>query len=155
MAQLLSNNKIARATHNMMAYRFKGFGGGIQFSDNSDDGEDGAGSKMASLLELGGWNDVLVVVSRWYGGIHLGPDRVSAFVCVLRARRPSLTTPRQSSPAPRAPRVCVERVPPLTHHPPSQFRHINNAARTVLEGGGFESEKKRGGGGKRAGKRKG
>lgn len=30
---------------------------------------------MAHLLEMLEVENVLVVVSRWYGGIHLGPDR--------------------------------------------------------------------------------
>jgi len=43
--------------------------------DNDDDGETAAGSRMAHLLELVDVWNVLVVVSRWYGGIKLGPDR--------------------------------------------------------------------------------
>ena len=71
---ILQQNKCGRATHNMMAYRFTDESG-AKLADNDDDGEDGAGSKMAYLLEILGANGVLVVVSRWYGGIHLGPDR--------------------------------------------------------------------------------
>lgn len=48
---------------------------GVVFQDNDDDGENAAGSRMGHLLQvMDVWN-VLVVVSRWYGGIKLGPDR--------------------------------------------------------------------------------
>jgi Uncharacterized protein family UPF0029 len=43
--------------------------------DNDDDGEDGAGSRLAHLLEMRRANNVLVLVSRWFGGIQLGPKR--------------------------------------------------------------------------------
>lgn len=72
---LLEDRKIAVATHNMFAYRFRDDDRKIQVADNEDDGEDGAGSKLAELLNLAGCEDVFVMVSRWYGGIHLGPDR--------------------------------------------------------------------------------
>lgn len=78
MAELLSNGKIARATHNMLAYRIRGSdslpGSGI-LQDCDDDGETGAGSRMLHLLQILEVMDVAVVVTRWYGGIHLGPDR--------------------------------------------------------------------------------
>jgi hypothetical protein len=47
----------------------------LQVNDNDDDGEDAAGGKLAELLSLMAVNNVMVVVSRWYGGIQLGPDR--------------------------------------------------------------------------------
>uniref|UniRef100_A0AC35TN98 RWD domain-containing protein n=1 Tax=Rhabditophanes sp. KR3021 TaxID=114890 RepID=A0AC35TN98_9BILA len=65
--------KIANATHNMYAYRFS-----LQnyvSHDCDDDGESGAGAKMAQVLHLMKAEDLIVVVSRWYGGIQLGPDR--------------------------------------------------------------------------------
>ena len=75
LAELKRDRKIARATHNMVAYRFWDESRGVQVSDNDDDGESGAGKKLAELLELTGSQDVLCVVSRWFGGIHLGPAR--------------------------------------------------------------------------------
>uniref|UniRef100_A0A183GJT1 UPF0029 domain-containing protein n=1 Tax=Heligmosomoides polygyrus TaxID=6339 RepID=A0A183GJT1_HELPZ len=75
--RLLENPKISRATHNMYAYRFTEIRSGreIKVHDCFDDGETGASSKMLELLEKMDASNVLVVVSRWYGGIHLGPDR--------------------------------------------------------------------------------
>lgn len=52
--------------------------------DNDDDGEDGAGSRLAQLLEMRNEDGVLIVVSRWYGGIHLGPKRFAHIVNVAR-----------------------------------------------------------------------
>lgn len=74
MERLLSNSKIARATHNMSAYRIQ-LPNGVILADCDDDGENGAGGNMAHLLQIVNAKNVLVVVSRWYGGIKLGGDR--------------------------------------------------------------------------------
>ena len=66
---------MSKATHNMRAYRFVSATGGRVVADNDDDGEDGAGAKIAHLLEVLCAEGVLVVVARWYGGTHLGSDR--------------------------------------------------------------------------------
>ncbi|KAK9376082.1 ribosomal protein S5 domain 2-type protein [Lipomyces chichibuensis] len=73
LAVLKANKKIAKATHNMTAWRIKTDREGITIQDCDDDGESAAGGRLLHLLE-DLWN-VMVVVSRWYGGIHLGPDR--------------------------------------------------------------------------------
>ena len=66
---------VAKATHNMFAWRLRdGATRGLR-ADNDDDGEAGAGSKLASLLELMKAENCLVVVSRWYGGVQMGPRR--------------------------------------------------------------------------------
>ena len=43
--------------------------------DCDDDGEDAAGGRLLHLLEILDITDRIVVVSRWFGGIKLGPDR--------------------------------------------------------------------------------
>lgn len=43
--------------------------------DCDDDGETAAGGRLAHLLTLLEVENVLVVVTRWYGGVLLGPDR--------------------------------------------------------------------------------
>lgn len=140
MAELLCCPKVARATHNIMAYRIKAGsakayskqdtidkgsphrqknaarGGGAGHTkrnqarghentgstsdavvqDHDSDGEKAAGGRLQHLLEILGVTNVLVVVSRWYGGIPLGPHR---------------------------------------------FRHINNAARQVIMETGIGSPK--------------
>ncbi|KAI0978483.1 hypothetical protein GJ496_008267 [Pomphorhynchus laevis] len=70
---LLSNKKIATATHNVYAYRIEQ--PKCYVEDCHDDGEAGAGSNMLRLLNILKVCNVLIVVTRWYGGINLGPDR--------------------------------------------------------------------------------
>uniref|UniRef100_A0A915I9C7 RWD domain-containing protein n=1 Tax=Romanomermis culicivorax TaxID=13658 RepID=A0A915I9C7_ROMCU len=120
LAKLKENSKISRATHNIYAYRISASyrpsssaDGGDRFpsstktpnvflqdceddgeTDCEDDGETQAGQRLLHLLTLMKAENVLVVVSRWYGGVHLGADR---------------------------------------------FKHINNAARLLLEQNGFGS----------------
>lgn len=76
MAALLADRKVAKATHNIMAYRIERAGAGNTFlADNDEDGEQAAGGRMAHLLEIMDARNVVVVVSRWFGGVLLGPDR--------------------------------------------------------------------------------
>ena len=72
LALMLDDHKIERAIHNMLAYRIIGE---CTVKDNDEDGEHGAGSKLSNLLELLKAENVAVMVTRWYGGIKLGPDR--------------------------------------------------------------------------------
>ncbi len=44
-------------------------------ADYDDDGETQAGARLKHLLEILEVENVLVVVSRWYGGTLLGADR--------------------------------------------------------------------------------
>jgi hypothetical protein len=44
-------------------------------ADNDDDGETAAGGRLAHLLQILEVDNVLVIVTRYFGGIHLGPDR--------------------------------------------------------------------------------
>lgn len=84
---LKQDRKISRATHNIIAYRVvsdSSSGPPIVYADNDDDGEHGAGPKLAELLSLIGAQNVIVVVSRWYGGIQLGPDRFKHIANVAR-----------------------------------------------------------------------
>jgi len=41
----------------------------------NDDGESGAGMVIVRMLEREGLTGELIVVTRWYGGKHLGGDR--------------------------------------------------------------------------------
>ena len=85
LAQLLfGDKKVAKATHNMIAYRFWDPDRDCMVSDNDDDGEKGAGSKLAALLEMADARDVIVVVSRWFGGVLLGPSRFKHIASTAR-----------------------------------------------------------------------
>jgi len=96
ISKLYENKKIAHAAHNMYAYRIYCHEKQSWLSDCEDDGEDAAGGRLLHLLEILEAQNTIVVVTRWYGGILLGPDR---------------------------------------------FKHINNAARQVLETAGVITSK--------------
>ncbi|PNS16446.1 hypothetical protein CAC42_180 [Sphaceloma murrayae] len=80
---IASDRKVARATHNMTAWRIKGRDGAV-FQDCDDDGETAAGGRLLHLLQLMDVWDVMVVVTRWYGGVQLGPDRFRIINSVAR-----------------------------------------------------------------------
>jgi putative IMPACT (imprinted ancient) family translation regulator len=67
--------------------------------DNDDDGEDGAGKRLAQLLELRNEDGVLILVSRWYGGIQLGPKRFAHIASTAQALLvASLSSPSSTRP---------------------------------------------------------
>lgn len=72
---LLENSKVKSATHPViMAYRIE-IGNGMFLQDYDDDGESAAGGRLLHLLQVADVRNVVIVVSRWYGGILLGPSR--------------------------------------------------------------------------------
>ncbi|RNF33374.1 YigZ family protein [Paracoccus methylarcula] len=78
IAELKRNKRFAKATHNTWAAIL----GGEPVKD--DDGEAGAGALMLQMLERAGLQDHVVVVTRWYGGKHLGGDRFRHVADALR-----------------------------------------------------------------------
>lgn len=69
LADLKRNKRFAKATHNSWAAIISGE------PVKDDDGEAGAGVLMLQMLERAGLEDHVIVVTRWYGGKHLGGDR--------------------------------------------------------------------------------
>ncbi|CAK9297686.1 unnamed protein product [Gordionus sp. m RMFG-2023] len=85
------NKKVDQATHNILAYRILKNNSLIKndnddnieskplnnyiIQDYDDDGETNAGHRLLHLLQLTEAINVAVIVSRWFGGIKLGPDR--------------------------------------------------------------------------------
>lgn len=67
--QLCRKKKFAKATHN--TWGLVTAHGPIK----NDDGESGAGMVILRMLEREGLTNHLIVVTRWYGGKHLGGDR--------------------------------------------------------------------------------
>ncbi|KAI0969552.1 hypothetical protein F4678DRAFT_473766 [Xylaria arbuscula] len=67
------------ATHNAWAYRAKVptnlFNATTIKEESFDDGESGCGSFLLKNMQEMNAVDMLVVMTRWYGGIMLGPDR--------------------------------------------------------------------------------
>lgn len=89
IAHLLSTDKRAsKATHNISAYRIRSQSlnpnTDLVFQDCDDDGENAAGGRLLHLLQIMDVWGVLVVVSRWYGGVQLGPDRFRIINAVAR-----------------------------------------------------------------------
>ncbi|KAK1253349.1 hypothetical protein MKX07_001426 [Trichoderma sp. CBMAI-0711] len=80
---LWSDRRIRAATHNISAWRIRG-PGATSYSDCDDDGEDAAGGRLLHLLQLMEVWDGMVVVSRWYGGVKLGPRRFALINGVAR-----------------------------------------------------------------------
>ncbi|WP_372993068.1 YigZ family protein [Sulfitobacter sp.] len=80
LKQLKRDKSYAKATHNTW---------GVVLSDGiplkGDDGEAGAGMVIIRMLEREGLYDHLIVVTRWYGGKHLGGDRFRHVQTCVRA----------------------------------------------------------------------
>lgn len=77
--ELRRNKKFAKATHNSWGLLC----GGARLKN--DDGESGAGSIILRMLESEGLRDHIVVVTRWFGGKHLGGDRFRHIQDCVRA----------------------------------------------------------------------
>jgi hypothetical protein len=78
-----SDKKVRSATHNITAWRIRGESG-VTYQDCDDDGETAAGGRVLHLMQLMDLWDVMVVVTRWYGGHQLGPKRFSIINTVAR-----------------------------------------------------------------------
>ncbi|PMD28892.1 impact family protein-like protein [Hyaloscypha variabilis F] len=78
-----SDKKVRSATHNITAWRIQGENG-VTFQDCDDDGETAAGGRVLHLMQLMDLWNVMVVVTRWYGGHQLGPKRFSIINTVAR-----------------------------------------------------------------------
>jgi hypothetical protein len=86
LAKITEDKRIARASHPTI-YAWTCRSGTAIHRDCNDDGETAAGGRLAHLLDLLHLENVIVVVTRWYGGVHLGADR---FKMINRAARDAL-----------------------------------------------------------------
>ena len=80
LVELKRAKKFAKATHNTWAAVLSDAG-----AVKGDDGEAGAGAVILKMLERAELRDHIVVVTRWYGGVHLGGDRFAHVVTAVRA----------------------------------------------------------------------
>lgn len=80
LAALRRRRKFGKATHHSWAALLTE-GGALK----NDDGEAGAGAVILKMLEREAVPDRIVVVTRWYGGVHLGGDRFAHIVTCTRA----------------------------------------------------------------------
>ena len=81
---LCRSKNFARAMHNTWAVLLP------EGPLKNDDGEAGAGMVIVRMLEREGLQNHMVIVTRWFGGKHLGGDR---FRHVQRAVRHYLDQP--------------------------------------------------------------
>lgn len=89
LADLKRAKKFAKATHNSWAVVLSGDG-----AMRNDDGESGAGAVILRMIERAGLQDHVIVVTRWYGGVHLGGDRFAHVVTSVRAYLEALAAGR-------------------------------------------------------------
>ena len=79
LRDLKLDKKYAKATHNSWGVLLDGV------PLKSDDGESGAGMVILRMLERDGIEGEVVVITRWYGGVHLGGDRFRHVQTCVRA----------------------------------------------------------------------
>ncbi|KAF9564808.1 ribosomal protein S5 domain 2-like protein [Agrocybe pediades] len=77
ISHLTSLPALKKATHCMYAYRIVPDvpTPSVKMVGQHDGGEKGSGERLSRLLEALQCTNVVVVVSRWYGGVKLGSDR--------------------------------------------------------------------------------
>lgn len=96
LAALRQRRKFDKATHHSWAALLAA-GGPLK----NDDGEAGAGAVILKMLERDAVPDRIVVVTRWYGGVHLGGDRFAHIVTCTRAALAALGAPLDGKGPPR------------------------------------------------------
>ena len=76
---LLKDKKFRSADHNIAAYRILSPEGRLlEYKNdgyNSPSKETGAGVMMLEIMRQRKAENLCIVVTRWYGGVHLGADR--------------------------------------------------------------------------------
>lgn len=134
LSHLMSDRRIARAAHPIInAWRCSV--GGVLHQDNDDDGESAAGGRLAHLLQIMEVNDVLVIVTRYFGGIHLGPDR---FKCVLPALRGGTLTIKCLDISIKLPEQHLKRVNFWNRMIPKRLRNQKASEKSSLKFEGFK-----------------
>ena len=73
LKKLKTKKAYAKATHNSFAARISN--DGAIYETKSDDGETGAGNVILRILKKKDFTNIIVVITRWFGGIKLEGDR--------------------------------------------------------------------------------
>lgn len=79
MKSFLKDKKFRQADHNIVAYRI--IDGNGRLAEYKNDGyespskETGAGVMLLEIMRQRNAQNLCIIVTRWYGGIHLGADR--------------------------------------------------------------------------------
>lgn len=74
--ELKNSKETAKATHNISACRIRT--GKHVYEEANDNGEPPAGQRMLYMLKRADLENIVLVVTRWYGGVKLGPNRFRA-----------------------------------------------------------------------------
>ncbi|VDD78010.1 unnamed protein product [Mesocestoides corti] len=80
ISTVLEDKKVSTATHNIAAWYLRtkinpNASKASLVADYDDDGEAHAGGRLLHFITMACVDGVAVMVTRWFGGIHLGPDR--------------------------------------------------------------------------------
>jgi hypothetical protein len=73
-SRMLNNDDLLDATHNVLVYRIRSANDKV-IEKVDDDGERGAGRRIMKILQDNNIYNILLITSRWYGGIHLNDER--------------------------------------------------------------------------------
>ncbi|GAA5854852.1 hypothetical protein JCM8547_004095 [Rhodosporidiobolus lusitaniae] len=74
LQHVLAVKKVGKASHNILAYRLSSSSGKTEQGSDCNS-EPPAGKNLLALLEKLDVEDVLLVVTRWYGGTPMGGQR--------------------------------------------------------------------------------
>ena len=74
----MENKKIGNAKHNVVALALEDANGKISI-EHDDDGEKGAGARLAAFLSAKKVKNVVIIVTRWFGGINIGSNRFKCY----------------------------------------------------------------------------
>ena len=74
-ALMTQKPELETATHNAWAVRTSYGNSPLVQEASFDDGESGCGKLMLELMRTANLTNVVVVLTRWFGGVMLGPDR--------------------------------------------------------------------------------
>ena len=67
------NKKYQKATHHSYAVVIAK--DGVVYSTKSDDGETGAGNVILRIIQKKNYTNIIVCITRWFGGVKLEADR--------------------------------------------------------------------------------
>jgi hypothetical protein len=102
LTELKKDRKIAKATYNMWACRVFDEKKETYLEDGKDDGENLGGERLLHLLQRSDAKNVVIIVTRWHGGIHIGNDRFKHInKCasdLLQSRRQAATSKTSADP---------------------------------------------------------
>lgn len=141
--------ELETATHNAWAVRSSYGNSPLVQEASFDDGESGCGKFMLQIMREAGVTNAVVVLTRWYGGIMLGPDRWRLMrECIndaLSSRRRTSTLAGEAlwglDPENKKPSMTTVGMP--IHRPEGARNYLLRSFATAPSEGGGGSESKK------------